>query len=616
MPPQSRRWRARLAVTLLAVGLAAPALSGTASAAAKRDDGSHLPIAPVIDSNVPDPDVLLVDGVYHAYATNDHGQNIQHQTSTDLRHWTPQPDALPQLGAWTGPCSFAPGGATDSCVWAPDVQQVPGGFAMYYTARDAASQKQCIGVATASTPAGPFTPVGDQPLVCPTQTNPPDLGGAIDAATYREGGQLWLLWKADGNCCSKPATIYVQPLSADGTTLTGPGTELIHNDQPWEGAVVEGPTLVKHGGTYYLFYSANDFYGGNYRTGWATATSITGPYTKRGELMTSDRFQGDVRGPGGQDVVTRPDGSTVIIFHGWDPTFTYRAMYTSPLTWSADGTPVVQAEATRYEAEDGTITDARVVGDDSASGGKKVGGLDNADSSVTVRVHRDAAGPATIGIRYANGSFDGPNRVLSSDHLSINGVAQADVVFPHTTWGNWQNAERRVDLKAGWNTVTLTKATYYAEIDAIDVYDHAPQPLPFVTPANPVGATRYEAEAGTVTHARVVGDDSASGGAKVGGLDFPDSSVSVQVYAPHTQKAQLGIRFANGSERGGYLLRSSDRVTVNGQDQGTVFFPHTRWGDWQTLSTEIRLHKGWNTVTLTKVSFYAEIDALDVTLLG
>ncbi|MEJ5945675.1 family 43 glycosylhydrolase [Pseudokineococcus basanitobsidens] len=618
MAPQPRRLLTGVAGALLALGLLTPAATATAlggddAAPPRQPVDAHRTTQPVVDDNFADPDVLLVGGVYHAYATNSDGQNVQHRTSRNLRTWTTQDDVLPVLGDWVGPCSFAPGGATDSCVWAPEVTAVGDGYALYYTARDEASGRQCIGVATSSSPDGPFQPVGDDPLVCPTAQDPPDLGGAIDASTYAEDGRLWLLWKADGNCCSKPATIFVQPLSADGTTLTGPATELIRNDQPWEGAVVEAPTIVRHDGTYYLFYSANDFYGGAYRTGYATAPALTGPYTKAGtELMTSDLFQGDVRGPGGQDVITTRDGSTAVVFHGWDPTFSYRAIYTSPLVWGADGVPAVTAAATRYEAEDGEVTNARVVADTSASGGEKVGGLDAADSSVSVRVHSERTTRATLGIRYANGSLDGGQRVLATDALTVNGQDGGTVTFLHTGWENWQRVETRVKLRAGWNTVTLTTATFFAELDAVDVDDHRLQPAAPVHPQDPADATRYEAEAGVVTHARVVDDAGASGGAKVGGLDFADSSVSVQVWVDRAGWTTLGIRFANGSERGGYPLAATHRLTVDGADAGLVTYPHTRWGNWQTLEHDARLEQGWNTVTLTRVSWYAEIDAVDV----
>jgi GH43 family beta-xylosidase len=603
----SARTTLRAGVLALAALLLPPVAGALpAQAAGDRSNGSQSTIQPVIDANFADPDVLLVDGVYHAYATNSGGENIQHATSTDGVHWTMQPDALPVLGAWVGPCSFAPGGATDHCVWAPDVTAVQGGYVMYYTARDQATQKQCIGTATSTTPGGPFTPAAT-PLVCPAAT------GAIDASTYSENGQLYLLWKADGNCCNLPAVIYIQPLSADGLTLTGPPVELLRNDQPFEGAVVEAPTLVKHDGTYYLFFSANDFYGGNYRTGYATSSSLLGPYSAAKELMNTDMWRGQVVGPGGQDIVTAPDGTTQIFFHGWDPTFSYRALYVSQLTWSADGVPHVVGTATRYEAENGVVHDARVVADPAASAGAKVGGLDNPDSSVTINVYADHAGPAILGIRYDNGSVDANgNHVAATDAVTVNGGSAGTVTFANTAWGNWQLVEKEVLLQKGWNAVTFTKSTLYAEIDSVDLYYGHVDQTANGPAANCTSPTRYEAEAGVVTHARVLADASASGGAKVGGMDFNDSSITWQVTAAQAGPATLSIRFASGSERGGHTVLATDSLTVNGKDAGTVTFPNTTWENWQTVQQTVVLQKGVNTVTLTRDTFYAEIDALDV----
>ena len=455
---------AGVVVSVAALGLGLTASSTVASASRPRP--SATPAGPVINANFPDPDILRVGNVYHAYATNSGGQNVQHETSRDLVHWTKQPDVAPTLGAWVKTtCSFAPGGASDHCTWAPEVTAVGTGYVLYYAARDAASDKECIGVSTATSPYGPFTPVGTTPLVCPV-----DEGGAIDPSTYTENGQLYLLWKADGNCCNLPAVINLQPLSADGLTLTGPATPLIHNDQLFEGPVVEAPTLVKHDGTYVLFYSSNVFSGGNYKTGYATATSLTGPYTKAAEpLMTTDLFRGSVIGPGGQDVVTMPDGSTKIVFHGWDPTYTYRAMYVRDLTWSG-ATPHVQGTATRYEAENGVITDARVVADDTASDGAKVGGLDNLDSSVTFTIPARRAGWATLGVWFGNGSLDPSGyKVKSSQTVTVNNKAAGTIVYPYTTWQNWTRIDFQVRLHAGTNTVTFTKATFYTELDAVDV---------------------------------------------------------------------------------------------------------------------------------------------------
>ncbi len=170
-------------------------------------------------------------------------------TSTDLKTWDVQvQDPLPELPAW----------ATNGHTWAPDVTAGPDGYLMYLTARSVVPALQCIGVARSTSPTGPFRPVGDEPLICPE-----DEGGAIDAASYVEpDGKRYLLWKNDGNCCGKDTWLNLQPLSADGLKLTGPPVRLVMQDQPWEGNLVEAPTLVRHGSSYVLFYSAND-YGGD-----------------------------------------------------------------------------------------------------------------------------------------------------------------------------------------------------------------------------------------------------------------------------------------------------------------------------------------------------------------
>ncbi|PFG41490.1 glycosyl hydrolase family 43 [Isoptericola jiangsuensis] len=584
-----------------------------AAAPASAQGASPHPPSPVVDEDFPDPDVLLVDGVYHAYATNNVAQKVQHRTSRNLKEWKAEPDAAPGIGEapgdWVGPCRTLPDGSVDYCVWAPEVSAVEGGFALYYTARDAASGRQCIGLATSTSPDGPFVDTRGEPLVCPVE-----LGGAIDAATVRDGDQLHLLWKTDGNCCSLPAILYAQPLSADGTTLTGPPVELMRNDLPWQGAVVEAPAMVEHDGRFYLYFAANDYYGGRYRTGWAVADSVTGPFdVAEAELLTSEDFAGEVVGPGGLDAFDDRHGRPTVMFHGWDDTFTYRGVYTAALSYGPDGTPVVRGAAARYEAEDGVVSHASVVTDRTASALAKVGGLDHADSSIEVTVEADRGGPHTLGIRFANGSLDQTGRPATARHaITVNGADAGTAEYWHTRWGNWQVLEVPVQLKRGTNTITLTRESLFAEIDALYLSaGRTDRPTP-VHPEDLVDATRYEAEDGDIVRARTRADASASGGQVVGGLDFADSSLSVQVWSEDGGRSVLGIRFANGSERGGYPLQARHAVSVDGDAQGTVVYPHTRWGNWNVVEHEVHLEPGWNTVTLTRVAWYAEIDAIDV----
>jgi arabinan endo-1,5-alpha-L-arabinosidase len=288
---------------------------------------------PVIDQDFPDPDLLKVGDTYYAYATNSGDKNIQVAKSADLVTWQMLDDALPQRPKWAS--------ETFGLIWAPEVTTWDGGktFTMYFVARDIASSRQCIGAATNDKPDGPFKAAGDKPLICQV-----DLGGSIDPSSFvDEDGTRYVLWKNDGNCCGKVTNLFIQKVSPDGLALEGEPTKLIRNDQSWEGGLVEAPTLWKHGGKYYLFYSANDYAGVKYAIGYAMADKITGPYTKPSKkpLLASDLQHGAAIGPGGQDVVLDKNGKTWLVFHSWDPTATYRRMMLNELVWEGD-TPVVK----------------------------------------------------------------------------------------------------------------------------------------------------------------------------------------------------------------------------------------------------------------------------------
>jgi arabinan endo-1,5-alpha-L-arabinosidase len=300
---------------------ASPASSSSAETAAPAGN-------PVIDQDFPDPDVLEVDGTYYAYATNGQSRNVQVATSSDLTSWAVlDDDPLPQLPSWVIP------GKT----WAPEVTQIGSTYVMYTTTTNFEPTFQCIAVATADAPEGPFEVEGDEMLVCPDEE-----GGAIDASTFLdEDGTRYLLWKNDGNCCGKDTWLHIAPLSDDGLSLAGDATRLVKQDQPWEGNLVEAPTMVERDGTYVLMYSANDYGSDKYAIGYATADSPTGPFTKGEEpLLTTDASDGQFVGPGGQDVVTAPDGSDRLVFHSWDLAFTQRGINVVPLEWE-DGKPVV-----------------------------------------------------------------------------------------------------------------------------------------------------------------------------------------------------------------------------------------------------------------------------------
>jgi len=266
---------------------------------------------PVIDANFPDPFILKVEDTYYAYSTNSNSRNVPVATSTDLVNWDMGRDALPSLPSWAN--------LRGGYVWAPEVLRIGEQYLLYFTARDKTSDLQCIGLAISDAPEGPFRDHSDTPFICQS-----DEGGSIDASPFRdEDGKLYLYWKNDGNCCMMATYLYAQELTPDGTGLVGEPVRLIRNDQPWQGPVVEAPTMWRRGDQYYLFYSGNVYAGEAYAIGYAVCETPLGPCEDAEEspILSSDmESQPLIVGPGHQTILMDEAGETWLIYHVWQVT--------------------------------------------------------------------------------------------------------------------------------------------------------------------------------------------------------------------------------------------------------------------------------------------------------
>jgi beta-xylosidase len=296
---------------------------------------------PVIERNFADPFVLEVDGTYYAYATGNLTFNIQVTTSKDLVHWERVREALPRLPLWQP--------TSKGLTWAPEVTRTDSGFVMHYTGRDVQAGRQCLSVAVADDPAGPFVDESEEPLLCQH-----DLGGSIDSSPFLDAdGTRYLLWKSDGNCCGIPVRMFISGLAADGRTLVGETTDLgLAVDAPWERNLIEAPTLLLRDGTYYLFFSANDYGSRNYAAGYATSAKVRGPYVDAEEnpILSTDIPVGTAglpAGPGHQSIIADGAGDLWIVYHAWDSGLIgdslggRRSMWIDELVFE-DGRPVVK----------------------------------------------------------------------------------------------------------------------------------------------------------------------------------------------------------------------------------------------------------------------------------
>jgi Glycosyl hydrolases family 43 len=251
----------------------------------------------------PDPDVIAVGKTFFGYATNSVGGSIQIIESNDLTHWAVVGDALSSLPGWAAP----------NATWAPAVAQFGGNFLLYYTAKVAGTGQECISVATAHQPEGPFVDSSTAPMECQTA-----LGGSIDPSPFVDtNGTPYLEWKSGGPGDSR---LWSQQLDPAGTgfAFASKPYEMLVPDQPWQGGTVEAPDLITAGGRYFLFYSGNDWNSASYAVGVATCTGPVGPCVDASPQPILASGDG-VAGPGGESVFADGSGSYWIAFHAWVP---------------------------------------------------------------------------------------------------------------------------------------------------------------------------------------------------------------------------------------------------------------------------------------------------------
>jgi beta-xylosidase len=302
---------------------------------------------PVFKEDFPDAFVISHGNEFIAYATNN-GPNVPVATSRDLVNWSfakdtsgKRLDALPQLGAW----------AKTGFTWAPEVFRIGDKYLLYYTASDRKRNAQCIGVALAANPLGPFVDSRPEPLVCQTE-----LGGTIDANVLEDAdGKRYIYYKNDGNRVGTYSALWGQQLAPDGLGVIGQPVQLIRDDKPWEQKLVEAPTMLRTPGGYQLFFSAA-YFGWNddqrispYGMGYATCAGPLGPCRKSPDnpILHSfnDRQAGCLSGPGHQSMF-QVGQRTFMSFHAWAATKgcrkadNKRYLYIAPIFWK-DGKPQI-----------------------------------------------------------------------------------------------------------------------------------------------------------------------------------------------------------------------------------------------------------------------------------
>jgi GH43 family beta-xylosidase len=306
-----------------------------------------------------DPFVWFHDGVYYAVGTGRDeadacprtGNVVPMVKSTDLQNWTSVGHVLQQPPEEKG-----------GCFWAPEVFHDGKLFHMYYHPNGQGKGFH-IRCATSENPEGPYRDVG-RPLTDLTQ-NP----FAIDAHCFKDddgtGGEQWYMYYAtdflDYDATTFRGTALVVDRMTSMTSLEGNPKLVMRSHHPWQifkkdrdmyGKIadwytLEGATVIKRHGKYFLFYSGGCYENDSYGVDYLVADHPLGPWKEVGGgggakgPQVIRTIPGKVIGPGHNSIITTPDGDDYIIYHAWNHEMTERQLWVDRLDWK-NGKPTVE----------------------------------------------------------------------------------------------------------------------------------------------------------------------------------------------------------------------------------------------------------------------------------
>ena len=276
-------------------------------------------------SPVLDPSIIRQGSTYYAFTTDVAGfpasGNLPIHCSQDKVDWSACGSIFPAgIPAWVK--QKVPGVAG---LWAPDVSYFNGEYHVYYNGSTLHSQQTVIGLVTNTTldPTDHDYQWVDRGLVL--QSNPGDDFNALDPTILVDrDGSVWLTygsyWTGIKQRQIDPATgmlLASNPVRYELATRPG-----VPNNP------IEGASLVRHGGYYYLFVSMDycceqNIAADNYKQAVGRSTSPHGPFVDEdGTPMMSGGgtvlLEGDGSwvAPGGGTAYLDPySGDSLIIFH-------------------------------------------------------------------------------------------------------------------------------------------------------------------------------------------------------------------------------------------------------------------------------------------------------------
>ena len=307
-------------------------------------------------AQVHDPSITYQAGTYYSLSTDPDGATafLPIRSSTDKLHWTRVGQIFDTIPDFVQ-AYFAPNKLTT--LWAPDVSYFNGLYHVYYAASMFGTNNSFIGLATNPTlnPADSNYAWTSQGIVFGTHTG--DISNAIDPSILLDtdaSGNLTHVWLTYGSYFGGIFQLEVDPstgmLSTTNTASVALATRPSVQYNP-----IEGTSLVKHNGYYYLFASF-DFCCNpvpstdNYKIAVGRSSSPQGPFVdQNGTAM----LQGggtillesgtNWTAPGGATVLIDPVHGDLIAYHALKVAENYQTyLFVDSLTWPNDWPVITQ----------------------------------------------------------------------------------------------------------------------------------------------------------------------------------------------------------------------------------------------------------------------------------
>ena len=335
--------------------------------------------------------------------------------SSDLVNWTYMGDAFSARPSWA---------VSNAGLWAPEVKFFNNQYYLYYTVTDTLVGGSAIGVATSSSPLGPWVDSGE-PVVEPHRA--PCCEGSrrwvFDPEVVDDNGQRYIFYG------SYFGGISARRLSNDGLDSDPASQVEITIANRYEGAEV-----VKHGDYWYLFASATNCCNGPltaYSVFAGRSMNVLGPYVDReGVSLLAGRVGGTPVlsmngnrwvGTGHNSVFQDFSGQFWTVYHAVDRNdpyfdgavgFTKRPVLMDALDW-VDGWPTVRGGLWASDdaqpvpaAQPGTRTEYRMKSPPRDQPGELIGSLSDEFNGALGPQWNWVREPASGGYSVSSETFD------------------------------------------------------------------------------------------------------------------------------------------------------------------------------------------------------------------